>query len=182
MPSPLTEGVRLPSALQFDLGCISTVMDSPHDDPELLPWLRWASTQGNTPMFVRTVAEAALMACSPDYDLLRPMPLELKRRHPGGWTASRAGHQTGRPGWQSYGSWNSRPRSNVVDFKAGRNRGERHYSQALIPLTPLKLVSSQASIPLPRAASGAYSSPIHPRCIAVCGSRTHRGHHPQEPR
>jgi len=33
-------------------------------------------------MFVRTVAEAALLACIPDYELLRPMLLELKRRHP----------------------------------------------------------------------------------------------------
>jgi hypothetical protein len=33
-------------------------------------------------MFVRTVAEAARMACSPDYVLLRPVLLELKRRHP----------------------------------------------------------------------------------------------------
>jgi hypothetical protein len=30
------------------------------------------------------VAEAARMACSPDYALLRPALLELKRRHPEG--------------------------------------------------------------------------------------------------
>jgi hypothetical protein len=33
-------------------------------------------------MFVRTVAEAALIACIPDYVLLRPVLVELKRRHP----------------------------------------------------------------------------------------------------
>lgn len=32
-------------------------------------------------MFVRTVAEAALIACSPDYELLRPVLIELKRRY-----------------------------------------------------------------------------------------------------
>jgi len=35
-------------------------------------------------MFVRTVAEAALMACSPDYVLLRPVLVELKRPYPEG--------------------------------------------------------------------------------------------------
>jgi hypothetical protein len=33
------------------------------------------------PTFVRTVAEAALIACSPDYVLLRPVLVELKRRY-----------------------------------------------------------------------------------------------------
>jgi len=41
-------------------------------------WLRWASEGGSTSMFVRTVAEAALIACSPDYLLLRPVVVELK--------------------------------------------------------------------------------------------------------
>jgi hypothetical protein len=58
-------------------------MDSAHTDPHLSQWLRWASESGNTPTFVRTVAEAALMACSPDYVLLRPVLVELKRRYPG---------------------------------------------------------------------------------------------------
>jgi hypothetical protein len=31
-------------------------------------------------VFVRTVAEAVLIASSPDYELLRPVLLELKRR------------------------------------------------------------------------------------------------------
>jgi hypothetical protein len=42
-------------------------MRSPDTDPELSQWLRWASERDNTPMFVRTVAEAALMACMLDY-------------------------------------------------------------------------------------------------------------------
>jgi hypothetical protein len=33
-------------------------------------------------MFVRTLADAARMACSPDYVLLRPVLAELNRRHP----------------------------------------------------------------------------------------------------
>ena len=57
-------------------------MNSAYADPELRDWLRWASERGNTPMFVRTVAETALMACVPDYVLLRPVLVELKRRHP----------------------------------------------------------------------------------------------------
>ncbi len=58
------------------------MMLSANTDPELRDWLRWAAEGGNTPMFVRTVAEAALMACTPDYVLLRPVLLELKRQHP----------------------------------------------------------------------------------------------------
>jgi hypothetical protein len=44
--------------------------------------LRRASEKGNAPAFARTVAEVALIACLPDYGLLRPVPLELKRRYP----------------------------------------------------------------------------------------------------
>jgi hypothetical protein len=62
-------------------------MDSAHTDPDLSQWLRWASERGNTPMFVRTVAEAAHLACLPDYVLLRPALLELKRRYPEGLKA-----------------------------------------------------------------------------------------------
>ena len=58
------------------------MMCSAHTDPELSHWLRWASESGSTPTFIRTVAEAALMACSPDYILLRPVLVELKRRYP----------------------------------------------------------------------------------------------------
>ena len=53
-----------------------------NSDRHLRDWLRWASEGGNTPMFVRTVAEGALIACSPDYELLRPVMVELKRRYP----------------------------------------------------------------------------------------------------
>ena len=59
-------------------------MDSARTDPELSKWLRLASEQGHTPAFDRTVAEAARMACMPDYVLLRPVLLELKRRYPEG--------------------------------------------------------------------------------------------------
>jgi hypothetical protein len=60
------------------------MMDSANTDPELRGWLRWAAEGGNTPTFVRKVAEAALIACTPDYELLRPVLLELKRRYPEG--------------------------------------------------------------------------------------------------
>ena len=59
-------------------------MDSPLKDTELHRWLRWASEQGSTPMFVSTLAEAGRMACNPDYLLLRPVLVELKRRYPEG--------------------------------------------------------------------------------------------------
>ena len=58
--------------------------DSAHTDLELSQWLRWASESGSTPMSVRRVAEATLIACAPDYALLRPVLLDLKRRHPKG--------------------------------------------------------------------------------------------------
>lgn len=58
------------------------MMDSRRTDPELSQWLRWASERGKVPMFVRTVAEAARMACIPDFVLLRPVLLELRRRYP----------------------------------------------------------------------------------------------------
>jgi len=45
----------------------------PHTDPELRQSLRSALESGSMPMFVRKVAEAALIACSPDYELLRPV-------------------------------------------------------------------------------------------------------------
>jgi hypothetical protein len=58
------------------------MMDSANTDPELRSWLRWASERGSTPMFVSKVADAACLACLPDYGLLRPVLLELKRLHP----------------------------------------------------------------------------------------------------
>ena len=57
-------------------------MISANTDPELRDWLRWASEGGGTPSFVRMVAQAALLACTPDYVLLRLVLVELKRRHP----------------------------------------------------------------------------------------------------
>lgn len=57
-------------------------MDSANADPELRHWPRWASEWGSTPMFVSKVAVAASAACTPDYGLLRPVLVELKRQHP----------------------------------------------------------------------------------------------------
>jgi hypothetical protein len=57
-------------------------MDSANTDPKLRSWLGWAAEGGNTPMFVRTVADAALIACIQEYELLRPVLIELKRRYP----------------------------------------------------------------------------------------------------
>jgi hypothetical protein len=58
------------------------MMDSTTTDPELRQWLRWASELGNAPAFVRKVADAACLACLPEYELLRPVLMELKRLHP----------------------------------------------------------------------------------------------------
>ena len=51
-------------------------------DPELFGWLCRASTGGHVPSFVRALVEAAFRACTSDYQLLRPVLLELKGRHP----------------------------------------------------------------------------------------------------
>ena len=40
------------------------MMDSPHTDPELRHWLRRTAEGGNALAFVRTVAEAPLIASS----------------------------------------------------------------------------------------------------------------------
>jgi hypothetical protein len=42
---------------------------SANSDPDLLDWLRWASESGETPNFIRTIAEAAFLADSRSYDL-----------------------------------------------------------------------------------------------------------------
>jgi hypothetical protein len=52
------------------------------NDPELRDWLRWASENGEAPNFVRAIGEAAYLADLPQYSLLRPVLLELKRRNP----------------------------------------------------------------------------------------------------
>jgi len=54
----------------------------------LTDWLRWASESHEVPMFVRTVAEAAFLADSPNYALLRPVLLKLKRQRPDEYQAS----------------------------------------------------------------------------------------------
>ena len=51
-------------------------------DPDLRDWLGWASESREVPSFVRAVAEAAFLADSADYALLRPALLELRRRRP----------------------------------------------------------------------------------------------------
>jgi hypothetical protein len=53
---------------------------SAHTDPELADWLRWACESGEVPNFVRAIAEAAFVADLPNYALLRPVLLELKRQ------------------------------------------------------------------------------------------------------
>jgi len=52
------------------------------DDPELFGWLCCASGGGHVPSFVKTLAEAAFCACGSDYELLRPVLIELKGRYP----------------------------------------------------------------------------------------------------
>jgi hypothetical protein len=60
----------------------SEMIYSPHTDPDLAEWIRWASESGEVPSFTKEIAEAALMADLPHYALLRPVLLELKRQHP----------------------------------------------------------------------------------------------------
>ena len=57
-------------------------MASANTDLEMRAWLRWASESGNAPSFARKVAEGALIACSPEYELLRSVLIELKRSYP----------------------------------------------------------------------------------------------------
>jgi len=85
MPLPFTP--PLVSRRQIDWRGIFSLMDSANTDPELTHWLHWAEEGGKVPMFVRTVATAARMACMPDYALLRPVLVELKRRYPEGLKA-----------------------------------------------------------------------------------------------
>ena len=55
---------------------------SANTDPELTDWLRWAAESGKVTSFVRAIAEAAFIADSPHYALLRPVLLELKQQRP----------------------------------------------------------------------------------------------------
>ena len=61
----------------LDEGSIMNV--SANTDTELADWLRWASESGEAPSFVRTIAEAAFLADSLNYALLRSVLLEMKR-------------------------------------------------------------------------------------------------------
>jgi hypothetical protein len=55
---------------------------SANTDSELAHWLHWASEAREAPSFVRSIAESAFLADSPNYALLRPVLLELKRQRP----------------------------------------------------------------------------------------------------
>ena len=56
------------------------MMILPTADVELHDWLRWAEESGSS--FLRTTAEAALIADLEHYNLLRPVLIELKREWP----------------------------------------------------------------------------------------------------
>jgi len=55
-------------------------MISPAADVELHDWLRWAFDNGSG--FLKTAAEAALVADLKHYNLLRPVLCELKKEWP----------------------------------------------------------------------------------------------------
>jgi hypothetical protein len=55
-------------------------MISPATDVELHGWLRWAEENGSS--FLKTTAEAALIADLKHYNLLRPVLTELKKEWP----------------------------------------------------------------------------------------------------
>lgn len=57
-------------------------MWSVYEDAELYDWLRWAGKHGSG--FLRAITEAALVADLKNYNLLRPVLLELKMQ----WTNS----------------------------------------------------------------------------------------------
>jgi len=59
---------------------LSHLMILPSTDEELHDWLRWAEENGRS--FLKTTAEAALIADLKHYNLLRPVLLELKREWP----------------------------------------------------------------------------------------------------
>jgi hypothetical protein len=53
-----------------------------NDDPELVDWLRWASESNEVPFFYKAIADAAYCADVENYNLLRPVLLELKLKRP----------------------------------------------------------------------------------------------------
>ena len=61
---------------------------SANTEPELADWLRWAYESGEAPAFIRAIAEAAFLADSPNYALLRPVLLKLKWQRPDEYQAS----------------------------------------------------------------------------------------------
>ncbi len=56
-------------------------MDSPHTDPELRDWLRWASESGRVPTVVQTIAEAALVAFRADAACAKPEIYDALEEH-----------------------------------------------------------------------------------------------------
>jgi hypothetical protein len=55
------------------------MIGSPHADEELKDWLRWAEAHGSR--FVKLIVEAAMMADSLHYIMLRPVLLELRTEY-----------------------------------------------------------------------------------------------------
>jgi len=68
----------------FAMEGIPSSMNSAETAPELRQLLPWTSDRSSTSIFVRTVAEAALMASLPDHEPLQLVFIELKRRYPEG--------------------------------------------------------------------------------------------------
>lgn len=58
---------------------IAQIVDSIYTDPELTDWIRWASESGDASSFINAIAEEASIADLPNYALLRPVLLKLKR-------------------------------------------------------------------------------------------------------
>jgi len=58
---------------------------STNTDPELTDWLKWAFESHEAGIFIRTLAEVALMADMPSYVLLRPVLQEFKQQNPIIW-------------------------------------------------------------------------------------------------
>ena len=55
-------------------------MTSSYNDEELHDWLRWTLKNGSS--FLKDTAEAAMLADVQNYNLLRPVLLELKKMNP----------------------------------------------------------------------------------------------------
>jgi len=57
-----------------------TLIHSAFTDEELHEWLIWADEKGSS--FLRVISEAAFVADSRNYNLLRPVLLKLKAMYP----------------------------------------------------------------------------------------------------